>query len=63
LQGSNKNQSFNNFEEGINLQVLNFVDMGRILQSTNACINTVNPVGGEMRNLLLKKIVDSKSKI
>jgi hypothetical protein len=37
--------------------------MSRILHSTNACIDIVNHTGDEMRNLLLKKIVDSKSKI
>jgi hypothetical protein len=37
--------------------------MGRILHSTNACINIVNHIGDEMRNLLLKKLVDSVSKI
>lgn len=33
------NQSFNNFEMDIDLQELNGIDMGRILHSTNACIN------------------------
>jgi hypothetical protein len=37
--------------------------MGRILHSTNACINIVNHIGDEIRNLKLKKIVDSNSKI
>jgi hypothetical protein len=37
--------------------------MGRILHSTNACINIVNRIGDEMRNLLLKKFVVSKSEI
>jgi hypothetical protein len=63
LQGSKKNQSFNHFEDEINLQELNGVDMGRILRSTNDSINIVNHIGDGMRNMWLKKIVDSKSKI
>jgi hypothetical protein len=38
LKIAETNQSFNNFEEEINLQVLNGVDMDRILHSTNDCI-------------------------
>jgi hypothetical protein len=57
------NQSFNNFEDEINVQELNGVDMGYILHSTNACINIVNHTGNEMRNTLVTKIINSKSKI
>jgi hypothetical protein len=46
------NQSFNNFEMEIDLQELNGVDMGRILHSTNACINTVNHIKKEMKKYL-----------
>jgi hypothetical protein len=53
-----KNQSFKNFMDEINLQELNGVDMGRILHSTNAYINIVNHIGGEFKNVLLKKIVE-----
>jgi hypothetical protein len=45
------------------LQELNGVDVGCIIHSTNAYINIVNHIRGEMRNFLLKKIVDSESKI
>ena len=58
-----KNQSFHNFETEIDLQELNGVEMGRILHSTNACINIVNHVSDEMRKNMVKEIVQSKSKI
>jgi hypothetical protein len=44
------------------LQELNGIDMGRILHSTNACINIVNHIGNEMRTTLIRKIINSKSK-
>jgi hypothetical protein len=56
-----KNQSFNNFEGEINVQELNGEDMGRILHSPNACI--VNHIGNEMRNTLVTKVINSRSKI
>jgi hypothetical protein len=46
----------------VDLQELNGIDMGRILHSTNACINIVNHIGNEMRTTLIRKIIDSKSK-
>jgi len=58
-----ENQSFHNFESEIDLQELNDLDMGRILHSTNACINIVNHTAKEMRKNLTKKIVSSNSKI
>ncbi|KAJ8865554.1 hypothetical protein PR048_033074 [Dryococelus australis] len=58
-----KNQSFYNFEDEINLRELNGIDVGRILYSTNACINIVNHIGKETRKVLVKQIVDSKSKM
>jgi len=58
-----ENQSFHNFESEIDLQELNGLDMGRILHSTNACINIVNHIAEEMRKNLTKKIVSSNSKI
>jgi hypothetical protein len=39
------NQSFCNVETEIDLQELNGIDMGRILHSTNVCINIVNHIG------------------
>ncbi|KAJ8892355.1 hypothetical protein PR048_004935, partial [Dryococelus australis] len=63
LQGRKKNRSFYNFEDEINLQELNGTDMGRILHSTNACINIVNHIGKEMRKVLEKEILDSKSRM
>jgi hypothetical protein len=44
---------------GIDLQELNGVDMGRILDSTNACIN----IRKEMKNIFIRKIISLKSKI
>ena len=58
-----ENQSFHNFESEVDLQELNGLDMGRILHSTNACINIVNHIAEEMRKNLTKKIVSSNSKI
>lgn len=58
-----KNQSFNNFEDEINLQELNGLDMGCILHSTNACINIVNHIADEMRKTLISNILNSKNKI
>jgi hypothetical protein len=57
------NQSFCHFEREIDLQELNGVDMGRILHSSNSCTNIVNHIGIELRMTLIKKIVDSKSKL
>ena len=37
--------------------------MGRILHSTNACINIVNDTSEEMRKTVVKEIVQSSSKI
>jgi hypothetical protein len=40
-----KKESFNNFQDEINVQELYDVDMDRILHSANACINIVNHIG------------------
>ncbi|KAK0048443.1 E3 SUMO-protein ligase [Biomphalaria pfeifferi] len=58
-----ENQSFHNFESEIDLQELNGVEMGRILHSTNACINVVNHISCEMRKKLFQEIVRSNNKI
>jgi hypothetical protein len=58
-----ENHSFNNFESETDLQKLDAIDMGRILHSTNACINIVNHIGQEVRKKLFKKILKSNSKI
>ncbi|XP_066475289.1 E3 SUMO-protein ligase KIAA1586-like [Tiliqua scincoides] len=58
-----ENQSFHHFETEIDLQELNGVEMGRILHSTNACINIVNHISEEMRKTVVKKIVQSNNKI
>ena len=57
------NQSFNNFEMEIDLQEMNGIDMGCILHSTNACINIVNHISTDMRQKLVKEVVNSKSKM
>uniref|UniRef100_A0A8C5WBW7 Uncharacterized protein n=1 Tax=Leptobrachium leishanense TaxID=445787 RepID=A0A8C5WBW7_9ANUR len=57
------NQPFSNFEDEIDLQELNGVDMGRILHSTNACINIVTHIAEEMRKTLISCILNSKNKI
>jgi hypothetical protein len=56
------NQSFNNFEMEIDLQELNGVDMGQILHSTNVCINIINHISKEMKNILVHKNISFKSK-
>ncbi|XP_028592483.2 peroxisome biogenesis factor 2 isoform X1 [Podarcis muralis] len=58
-----KNQAFNNFEDEINLQELNGLDMGYTFHSTNACINILNHIADEMRKTLISNIVNSKNKI
>ena len=58
-----ENQSFHNFESEIDLQELNRIEMGRILHSTNACINVVNHISCEMRKKLANEIVRSDNKI
>jgi hypothetical protein len=58
-----KNKSFNNFEDEIDVQELNGVDMGRILHSASACINIVNHIENERRNIFITKMTHSKSKI
>jgi hypothetical protein len=55
-----KNQSFNNFEDDINVQELNGVDMVRIFHSANACINIVNNIGNEMINTSVTNTINSK---
>ena len=57
-----ENQSFHNFESEVDVQELNGVDMGRILHSTNACINIVNHIGEEMLRNLTKEVIKSDSK-
>ncbi|XP_065675613.1 E3 SUMO-protein ligase KIAA1586-like [Hydra vulgaris] len=57
------NQSFNNFEMEIDLQEINGVEMGRILHSTNACINIVNHIGNEMRKKIIAKVIKSKMEL
>ncbi|XP_065662819.1 uncharacterized protein LOC136085442 [Hydra vulgaris] len=42
---------------------INGVEMGRILHSTNACINIVNHIGNEMRINIIAEVIKSKSKI
>jgi hypothetical protein len=37
--------------------------MGRILHSTNACINIINHISKEMKNILVCKIISFKSKM
>lgn len=58
-----ENQSFNSFCSEIDLQELNGVNMGRILHSTNACINIVNHITQEMRKNLVNEVIRSKTKI
>ncbi|XP_065668012.1 E3 SUMO-protein ligase KIAA1586-like [Hydra vulgaris] len=54
------NQSFNNFEMETDLQEINGVKMGRILHSTNACINNI---GNEIRKKIIAEVIKSTSKI
>ena len=58
-----ENQSFHHFETEIDLQELNGVKLGRILHSTNACINIVNHTSEEMKKTVVKEIIQSSSKI
>ena len=58
-----KNQAFNDFESEIDVQEMNGCDMGRILHSTNACINIVKHIGTEMKKTLIKKIIALDCKI
>jgi hypothetical protein len=52
------NQSFHNVQSETDAQEINGVDMGRILYSTNACINILNHFDDEIRkNKLAMKIV------
>jgi hypothetical protein len=53
-------QSIKHFEDEINMQELNGINMGHILHSTNACINVVSHTASEIIN---KKIVSSKGRI
>jgi hypothetical protein len=45
------------------VQDLNGVDMGSIVHSANAYINIANHIGNEIKNILVTKIINSKSKI
>ena len=52
-----KNQAFYDFEAEIDVQELNGINMGRILHSTNACINIVNHIAVEMKSTVIKNII------
>lgn len=58
-----KNQAFHDFESEVDVQELNGINMGRILHSTNACVNIVSHIAVEMRSRVMKHIVDIDSKI
>lgn len=50
------------FEAEVDVQILNGVDMGKILHSNVACTNILMHISEQMQRTLLKKIIDSKPK-
>lgn len=58
-----KNQAFYDFESEVDVQELNGINMGRILHSTNACINVLSHIAEEMRSKVIETVIDSNSKI
>jgi hypothetical protein len=58
-----ENQSFHNFQSGIDIRELNGTDMGCIIRLSNACINILNHMGDEMRKNLTEKVIRSNSNI
>lgn len=57
-----QNKAFYEFEKNINLQILNGLDMGKILHSNVSAMNIVNHISQSMQKSLSKTIVDEKLK-
>lgn len=58
-----QNRPFTDLEDDIDLQVLNGIKMGRILQSRISCSNISKHIGEEMRRKLLTEIINMRQKI
>jgi hypothetical protein len=56
-KAAKENQSFHNFEDKIDLQELNGIDMGRILHFANSCTSVANHISTEMRKTLANEII------
>ena len=58
-----KNQAFYDYEAEIDVQELNGINMGRILHSTNGCVNIVNHIAVEMKSTVIKNIIEWNNNI
>ena len=54
---------FTDFEKIINLQLANFVDMGRVLHSKTVAVDIIEHISSHMKKKILTKIIASGSKI
>ncbi|KAJ3582095.1 hypothetical protein NHX12_015889 [Muraenolepis orangiensis] len=57
------NKPFTDFESLIDLQHANSADLGRVLHSKTVCVDIIENVSSQMKKELLKKIIETKSKI
>ncbi|KAJ4930984.1 hypothetical protein JOQ06_025285 [Pogonophryne albipinna] len=57
------NKPFTDFESLIDLQQANSADLGRVLHSKTVCVDIIEHVSSQMKKELLKKIIETKSKI
>ncbi|KAK1891898.1 E3 SUMO-protein ligase KIAA1586 [Dissostichus eleginoides] len=57
------NKPFTDFESLIDLQHANSADLGRVLHSKTVCVDIIEHVSSQMKKELLKKIIETKSKI
>ncbi|KAK5647935.1 hypothetical protein RI129_002827 [Pyrocoelia pectoralis] len=58
-----KGRPFTDLPLDVDLQMLNGVNIGRILQSDHSCANIACHIANEMRKTILKKMVENKSKL
>ncbi|KAJ4923574.1 hypothetical protein JOQ06_004112 [Pogonophryne albipinna] len=57
------NKPFTDFESLIDLQQANSANLGRVLHSKTVCVDIIEHVSSQMKKELLKKIIETKSKI
>ncbi|XP_060761422.1 E3 SUMO-protein ligase KIAA1586-like [Neoarius graeffei] len=57
------NKPFTDFENLIDLQQTNSLDLGRILHSKTVCVDIIDHVSSQMKHELVKRIIENRSKI
>uniref|UniRef100_A0A3B3QYV9 DUF4371 domain-containing protein n=1 Tax=Paramormyrops kingsleyae TaxID=1676925 RepID=A0A3B3QYV9_9TELE len=56
------NKPFTDFENLIDLQQANSLDLGRILHSKTVCVDIIDHISVQMKNELMKRIIENRSK-